>query len=206
MKSGLYTVVHFLFAWLVRLCSHLRVVNRKNEPKRSEGPYIVVCNHLTWKDPIWLCAATRYQQPHFMAKKELFRPPLGPMIRALGAYPVDRGGADVGAIRKTIKMLEDGYCIGMFPQGHRNPGVDPRTTKIRPGVAMIAAHAGVKILPVYIKTKDNRPRAFRKKEIIIGKPFTLEELGFDPHPAGEYNRVAGLVFERICALGDETCP
>ncbi len=204
MKSRLYTVVHFLFAWLVRFFSHLRVVNRKNEPRREEGPYIVVCNHLTWRDPIWLCAATRYQQPHFMGKKELFRPPLGPVIRSLGAYPVDRGGADVGAIRNTIRMLREGYSIGMFPQGHRYPGVDPRTTKFRSGVAMIAAHANVKILPAYIKTKGNRPRLFRKKELIFGEPFTLAELGYVPGAAGEYNRMGALIFERICALGDPT--
>lgn len=204
-RSGLYKVVHAVFAGPIRLFHRIRVKGRENEPRRGDGSYLVICNHLTWRDPIFLCASLRQQQPHFMAKKELFRIPVfNWMIRALGAYPVNRGGADVGAIRHTIRMLEDGKTVGMFPQGHRNNGVDPRTTKIHAGAAMIALRAGVPILPVFIRVPDNRMRAFCRKEVIIGKPITLEEMHYDPEAPGEYDRIMRMAFERVCALGDET--
>lgn len=204
-RSGLYKVVHAVFAGPIRLFHRIRVKGRENEPRRGDGSYLVICNHLTWRDPIFLCASLRQQQPHFMAKKELFRiPVLNWMIRALGAYPVNRGGADVGAIRHTIRMLEDGKAVGMFPQGHRNNGVDPRTTKIHAGAAMIALRAGVPILPVFIRVPDNRMRAFCRKEVIIGKPITPEEMHYDPETPGEYDRIMRMAFERVCALGDET--
>ena len=204
-RRGLYKVVHAVFAGPIRLFHRIRVKGRENEPRRGDGSYLVICNHLTWRDPIFLCASLRQQQPHFMAKKELFRIPVfNWMIRALGAYPVNRGGADVGAIRHTIRMLEDGKTVGMFPQGHRNNGVDPRTTKIHAGAAMIALRAGVPILPVFIRVPDNRMRAFCRKEVIIGKPITPEEMHYDPEAPGEYDRIMRMAFERVCALGDET--
>lgn len=204
-RSRLYKVVHAVFAGPIRLFHRIRVKGRENEPRRGDGSYLVICNHLTWRDPIFLCASLRQQQPHFMAKKELFRIPVfNWMIRALGAYPVNRGGADVGAIRHTIRMLEDGKAVGMFPQGHRNNGVDPRTTKIHAGAAMIALRAGVPILPVFIRVPDNRMRAFCRKEVIIGKPITPEEMHYDPEAPGEYDRIMRMAFERVCALGDET--
>ena len=103
-----------------------------------------------------------------------------------------------------VWMLEDGKTVGMFPQGHRNNGVDPRTTKIHAGAAMIALRAGVPILPVFIRVPDNRMRAFCRKEVIIGKPITPEEMHYDPEAPGEYDRIMRMAFERVCALGDET--
>ena len=203
-RSGLYKVVHAVFAGPIRFVHRIRVTGRENEPHRGDGSYLVICNHLTWRDPIFLCACLRQQQPHFMAKKELFAVPVfRSMIRALGAYPVNRGGADVGAIRHTIRMLEDGKTVGMFPQGHRYNGADPRTTRVHAGAAMIALRAGVPILPVFIKVPDNRMRAFCRKQVIIGKPITPEEMQYDPEAPGEYDRIVKLAFERVCALGDE---
>jgi 1-acyl-sn-glycerol-3-phosphate acyltransferase len=203
-RSGVYRVFHALLSGPVRLFGRIRVVGRENEPRRGDGPYLVICNHLTWADPVILCAALSQQQPHFMAKKELFRIPVfGQLIRALGAYPVDRGGADVGAIRRTIHMLENGVTVGMFPQGHRYNGEDPRKTPVKSGAAMIALRAGVPVLPVYIKVKDNTVKAFRKRTIIIGKPITVQEMQCQPREAGEFRNLIEMLFERVCALGDD---
>ena len=201
--SGLYKVVKVILTYPLRFLCRMKVKGVENEPTREQGTYLVIANHRTWADPIYLCCALKHQQPHFMAKKELFKIPLlNLLIRALGAYPVNRGGADVGAIRHTIDMLKQGVCVGMFPQGHRYNGVDPRTTSVKTGAAMIAQKAGVQILPVYIKVKNNRHHFLCKKEIIIGKPISQEELAYNPEAPGEYQRIADLLFERVCELGD----
>ena len=201
--SGLYKVVKVTLTYPVRFLCHMKVKGAENEPTPDRGTYLVIANHRTWADPIYLCCALKHQQPHFMAKKELFKIPLlNLLIRALGAYPVNRGGADVGAIRHTIDMLKQGVCVGMFPQGHRYNGVDPRTTSVKTGAAMIAQKADVQVLPVFIKVKNNRHRFLCKKEIIVGKPVTMSELGYDPEAPGEYQRIADQLFERVCQLGD----
>ena len=74
------------------------------------------------RDVVVLAAALP-RQPRYMAKKELFKIPLlSQLIRALGAFPVDRGGADVSSIKKSIAMIEGGEVVSVFPQGHRVKG------------------------------------------------------------------------------------
>lgn len=200
-RSGLYAVVHALLAWPLRLLFRMHVTGQAHEPRRGEGAYLVIANHTTWRDPIFLCAALTQQQPHFMGKQELFRIPVfNWLIRALGAYPVRRGGADVGAIRHTITMLKQGKTVGMFPQGHRFNGVEPATTPVKSGAAMIALKAGVPVLPVFIGFKEHKVKLFCKKQIIIGQPIYPEEMAYDATRPGEYQRIADMLFARVCAL------
>ncbi len=202
-RSRAYGFVKAVFTYPVRFLCHMKVRGAENEPTLPEGAYLVIANHRTWADPIYLCAALKHQQPHFMAKKELFKIPLlSGLIRALGAYPVNRGGADVGAIKHTIDMLRAGVTVGMFPQGHRYNGVSPRETSVKTGAAMIALKADVPVLPVFVKVKGNRLRFLCKKEIIIGKPIFPVDMSYDPEAPGEYQRVADFLFEQVCQLGD----
>jgi 1-acyl-sn-glycerol-3-phosphate acyltransferase len=202
-KSGLYKVVKFVLTYPLRFLCNMKVRGTENEPTTEQGAYLVIANHRTWADPIYLCCVLKHGQPHFMAKKELFKIPLlNLLIRALGAYPVNRGGADVGAVKHTIEMLKAGVCVGMFPQGHRYNKVDPRKTPVKTGAAMIALKAGVPVLPVFIKEKNNKHFFLCRKEVIVGKPITPEEMNYDPEAPGEYQRVADYLFERVCELGD----
>ncbi len=195
IKKWLLNPVIFLF----RVHAH----DSENEPTEEEGPYIIASNHMSNIDPVFLCASTDHQQPHFMAKKELFKVPLlNKLVKALGAYPVDRKGADVGAIRKTIKMLGEGKCIGIFPQGHRYKKVNPRETEIKSGLGMIAVKAQATVLPCYIKLKKRKWAPFRRVDVYVGKPIRFEELNYNPEAQGEYMRISQFVFDKICEMGE----
>ena len=127
-KSGsfLYRVVYAAIAWIVGIIFNIRVIGAEKEP--DEGGFMVCANHTSATDPVVLCYAFRKHQVRFMAKKELFKVPVvNWIVGLLGAFPVDRGGNDVGAIKKSVAMLKDGECMGIFPQGHRYPAVDPRS-------------------------------------------------------------------------------
>lgn len=89
-------------------------------------------------------------------------------------------------------------------RGTATTALIPAQPRYTPGAAMIALRAGVPILPVFIRVPDNRMRAFCRKEVIIGKPITPEEMHYDPEAPGEYDRIMRMAFERVCALGDET--
>mgnify|MGYP006976607275 CR=1 FL=1 len=68
---------------------------------------------------------------------------------------------------------------------------------------MIALKSDTPVLPVFIKVKNNKLHFLCKKEIIVGKPITPAEMGYDPEAPGEYQRVADFLFEKVCELGDE---
>ncbi len=204
MKSGFYRVFQGMlrkpFMWLLRV----RVHGAEHEPAASEGPYIICGNHTVFADPIFLCAATSKQQPHFMAKKELFRVPLlGWLIKGLGAFPVDRGGLDVSAIKKSIAMLKEGKCVGIFPQGHRNVGVNPRETEIHNGIGMIASRTRATVLPCYLCMKDYKYKPGRRLDIVIGQPMPYEEYSAGLSGTAEYSAITEKVFDRICTLGEQ---
>lgn len=197
-----YRFCYALFAGILGFLFNYKVVNQNKE--RDEGGYIVCGNHVSATDAIALCYAFRKNQVRFMAKKELFKIPLlAPLIRMLGAFPIDRSGGDVGAIKSAVKLVKDGECLGIFPQGHRYPGEDPRGTKTKNGMALIALRAKADIVPTYIWRKKNRFKLFRRTYIIIGDPIRFEELSNGTSGNSEYNRITELVFDKICTLGEE---
>lgn len=203
--SRFFRVIYALLAWLVGLIFRISVVDRRNEPE--SGGYVVVANHVSATDPIIISCAFRKHQIHFMAKKELFGIPLfGRFIRMLGAFPIDRGGSDVGAIKNAVGIVEDGCCLGVFPQGHRYPGQDPRSTRVKNGAALIASRAGAPIVPVYIWHKGNKGGFFRKTYVIIGELIPFESFEYDREGSGEYTRITDTVFGKVCELGENFSP
>ena len=110
------------------------------------GPLVVVANHGSHLDPPILGHALP-RPVSFMAKAELFKVPLlGPLIRALGAYPVSRGASDREAIRTALGRLNEGWATGVFLDGTRQRS--GRVENPQLGAALLAARSGAPLLPV----------------------------------------------------------
>ncbi|MBE6592814.1 MAG: 1-acyl-sn-glycerol-3-phosphate acyltransferase [Ruminococcaceae bacterium] len=200
--SRAYRIIYAIFAGIVGVIFNYKIVNPEKEPDACRC--IVCANHVSATDAIALCYAFRKNQVCFMAKKELFKiPVLAPLIRLLGAFPIDRGGNDVGAIKNAVSLVTDGKVLGIFPQGHRYPGEDPRKTRTKNGMALIATKAQANIVPAYIWRKKNRFKLFRRTYIILGDMIPFESLGYDPEASGEYARITNTVFDEICNIGEE---
>lgn len=199
-----YRFFHTILKYPIKLFWNIRVVGKENIPKKGEGPFIVCSNHIAAFDPVSIAVSLKHTQTCYMAKQELFKNKIAAwFFKNIGIIPVTRSGNDVGALKTTIKALKEGHSIGIFPQGTRHPGVDPRTTEAKIGLGMIQSHAECDILPVYIRTKDNTYKMLRRKTIIIGKPITAEEIGKEGRGSAEYARISSMIFERICLLNDE---
>jgi len=197
----LYNFLHGLLGGIIRFLFCVRVRNRDKEP--GEGNYLVCANHTGMADPIILAVGLRYLRVHFMAKKELFKIPLlSSFIRAIGAFPVDRKGSSVAAIKTAVTALKEGNSVSMFPQGTRCPYVDPRTTEVKSGAGLIAYRSGCDVLPIFIKTKKHKTGLFRRCECIIGDVIRHEDLGFVNGGTEEYEAATGIIFDRICSLGE----
>ena len=128
-------------------------------------------------------------------------PILGRIVKALGAIRVDRGASDISAIRASVAAAEEGKVLSIFPQGHRYPGVDPATTKLHSGAALIAYHSKCDVVPVCINVKGAKYSFLRKVEVVFGKPIKYEELGFTDGGREEYTAVTEKIFAEIIKLG-----
>ena len=195
-KSAFYRFGAWLFT---KVLYRVRYEGLENIP--ADGSVILCSNHLSNTDPIFLCARSP-RIGRFMAKKELFSVPvLKNIILALGAFPVDRGHADLGAIRQGLRLLNENEMVGIFPQGTTHyKGNHPKDTPIKTGVGMLAARTGATILPACVQTKDFRLKLFRKVVVRFGKPIAAEEYQPGEHTPAEYERITALAFDRICGL------
>ncbi len=142
-----YRLISYLLVFPVfRVLFRGQTTGNDNVP--LEGAVVVVANHGSHLDPPLLGHALG-RPVAFMAKAELFRVPiLGPIIRACGAYPVERGAGDREAIRTATDRLLQGWATGVFLDGTRQ--ADGRVNRPQPGAALLAARAGVPLLPVAI--------------------------------------------------------
>jgi 1-acyl-sn-glycerol-3-phosphate acyltransferase len=100
-------------------------------------------------DPVILAVSSK-RQIHFMGKKELFENKiLGYFFRKLGAFPVDRQGVSMSAIKSSLAVLNNNEVLGIFPEGTRVKEYSEENAK--PGIALIANKAKANIIPFYIE-------------------------------------------------------
>jgi 1-acyl-sn-glycerol-3-phosphate acyltransferase len=123
----------------------LRMEVRGREHVPASGPVILAANHESIWDPFVLGVLT--ERPiRYMAKAELWRYPLlRQLMDGFGAFPVDRGGGDVKALRHGVELLRRGEVLGVFPQGTSKRDAPRRFHR---GAARLALITGAPIVPV----------------------------------------------------------
>lgn len=200
--NGFYRAIAAIFGGLVRFVFRVRTTGLENLPQ--EGGFILCANHIGYPDAVLLVAALPCEI-RFLGKKEIFKVPLlGSFVRAMGAVPVDRNAADVGAIKKMIALAKAEHAITVFPQGHRRHGQNPADTEIKHGIGMIAAASGVPVVPVCIKMKRERYALFRRVNIIVGTPMTYREICGEERGRSGYEKATQAFFGATCLLGGYT--
>lgn len=146
-----------------------KIVGRKNLPK---GKVIITLNHTSNLDAVVLILNT-WEKKYFLAKKELFVSKARSwFLKKMGAIKIDREIADVSAIKEAFKVLKNNKKLVIFPEGTRNKTEELNLQQVKHGAAMIAIKTKTPIVPLWI---FNRPKAFRKTKILIGKPYELDE-------------------------------
>ena len=195
-----YKRLKALFGKFFGLLFRVKIINPQNEIQGT--PFIVCSNHTSLWD-VFIISLAMKNQIRYLAKKEVFKIPIfGWIIKRMGAIPVDRKAGDIGAIKKSIEILKNGDCMGVFPQGTRCPKQNPRDTEIKDGIGMLCSKTNVGILPVYIKTKKGKVRFFHRTYFIIGEYIPPEELKFDALGKEKYRLISTHAFDKTCALGE----
>lgn len=157
-------VCRFIFLFIFRL----KVEGKENIP--AEGGAIVAMNHRSnWDVPVAALGIKR--KLRFMAKAEMFKNKAGNwLFSSLGAFPVQRGKGDIGAIKAALGRLKENHIIAMFPEGRRNKNGEK--TDPKPGVVMLAIKAKVPVIPVHIAGKY---RWFSKITVTFGEPIYYDD-------------------------------
>ncbi len=151
----------------------------------GSGPVIIASNHLSFSDSIFMPLVVP-RKVTFLAKSEYFTSP-GPKgllkkltFIALGQVPVDRSGGrrSEAALITGLKVLAEGKCLGIYPEGTRSP--DGRLYKGRTGIARLAIESGAPIIPVAMfNTEKIQPTGtvipkVMRVEMSFGEPMYFE--------------------------------
>ena len=136
-----------IFLWIFHRLFY-RAQWRCYERVPMSGPVILAPNHASFYDPPFVNVPI-WRRCHFFTRDYYFRFPLGPIIRYLGAFPVDLSRRfDSRAYDQARRVLEDGGMLILFPEGTRTH--DGLLGKVRPGVAALALETGATIVPISI--------------------------------------------------------
>ncbi len=184
----LWPVIHLLFLPSVR--------GRERIP---QGNAVFCCNHSSNWDPLLIMITAGYGHQLFdLAKAEISHwPVVGWILKTAGMIFVDRGKADIGAIKSALKYLKGGRQILIFPEGTRVS--EEESAAAKGGVSMLAVRTGSPIVPIYL---DSQKKLFHRTHIVFGEPYMLQIAG-KKGTAEEYQKIADEALRRIYALREE---
>ena len=176
----IYTVGLAVVMVLFRIVFRYRVEGKEYlRAYRKNGRRFIICpNHRSNFDTFFVLMAYGFgKKMTIMAKKELFSNPLFTwFFTQIGAFPVDRGNADMTAINNAIEEVKGGRGMLLFPEGARGPSDE--MGKVKTGAFLIAAQSGADIIPMRIiyPNKDRKVHLFGKVVIKIGQPMKSEDM------------------------------
>lgn len=170
----------------------IRVQGASHVPAR--GPLLLVANHLADVDPPVLQIACP-RPVHFMAKSELFEMRfLGPLLPRLGAFPVKRGEPDRTSLKHALRLLAEGECVGLFPEGELSQS--GALLPLRPGLALLARQSGAPVLCARI---DGTSRVLPYGSVVPRPSFRSVRVRFHEPRAFDSRATAEEILEWVRA-------
>ena len=192
-----YKIARYLCRVSCLIFLNYRLYGVRRLPRR--GGVLLAANHQSYLDPV-LFAIGLPRPLHFMARDSLFRNPLfGLLIGSLNAFPVRRGGADRRAVRHALELLKAGEVVLMFPESTRT--MDGTIGNPQGGLSMIAARAGVPIVPAAV---EGAFQAWPRYRLLPHPARVRAHLGRALYPADfsalSHKETAALLKERLLEL------
>jgi 1-acyl-sn-glycerol-3-phosphate acyltransferase len=168
------------------------------------GPLIVAPNHASFMDHFITGAFIR-RRVQFMAKSQMFKPPLGPLVYSPGGvFPVRRGHHDEEAFITSLHVLGRDGAVVIYCEGGRS-----RTGRLadsaKPGIGRLALETGVPVVPVAIlgshQVRNWKRLHFPRVTVSYGEPFRFDVV---EHPTREQQQeAADYILEQIRTLHAE---
>jgi 1-acyl-sn-glycerol-3-phosphate acyltransferase len=193
----MYEVVRLVLTPYLLFFYRARCIDSDKVP--AQGPAVIAPNHFSFLDHFFVAVYLR-RKVHFMAKSQLFQPPLQFVYTHGGVFPVRRGQRDEEAFKTAETILKRGGLIVMYIEGGRSRTGD--LGEPRPGIGRLALEYGVPIVPTAIagteRVRNWRRLQFPKVTVQFGDPIQFEQVD---SPTREQSQAASeVVFEDVRAM------
>jgi 1-acyl-sn-glycerol-3-phosphate acyltransferase len=208
----LYESARVVIAPTARMLWPMEVEGLRHVPVR--GPVILASNHLALIDPLFIGVAVP-RKVTFIAKRELFaegnaaQRAFTRALRAIGQLSVDRrpGQDSRQAMDTSLRVLQQGGCFGIFPEGTRSP--DGRLYRGRTGLAWLALAAGAPVVPVALSGTSailppgRRIPRFNRVGVRFGPPVDLDAWKGEAHRARSRRAATDAVMAAVQRLSGQ---
>jgi 1-acyl-sn-glycerol-3-phosphate acyltransferase len=153
-----------------------RAIAVENVP--GSGAVILAPNHFSFMDHFLMGAYIR-RKVRFMAKSQLFKPPMQFIYTHGGVFPVRRGARDEETFITARTIMQRKGAITMYCEGGRS-----RTGKVaeqaKPGIGRLALETGAPVVPIAIygssKVRNWKRLQFPKITVQYGEAMRWEQI------------------------------
>jgi 1-acyl-sn-glycerol-3-phosphate acyltransferase len=199
--DAVYEFVRVLTTLYGLAALRLRSISEEKVPQH--GAVLLAPNHFSFLDHFFLGAALR-RKVRFMAKSQLFTPPLQTVFTHGGVFPVRRGHRDEETFITALSILRREGCVAMYPEAGRSR-TGTLSDSVKPGIGRLALQSGAPVVPVAIHG-SSRVRNWRRGQF----PMVTVQYG-DPiryaiveEPTREQQQsVAEEIFAEVRVLYDD---
>jgi 1-acyl-sn-glycerol-3-phosphate acyltransferase len=188
-------------AFYARVYHRLRVLEPSQVPRH--GPAILVCNHTSGLDPVLIQSACPRFIRWMMAREYFDLKALNWCFRTVGAIPVERSGRDTAATRAALRALEEGFALGVFPEGKIETTRD--LLPFQQGIGLMALKTGAPVYPAYLDGKQRGREMLAAFALVsgatiaFGPPVDLSKLEHSRHGVEEATARIQAAVDRLRA-------
>ncbi len=183
-------MMRFLAWLLINLFYRLRPTGLENVP--ASGPAVVVCNHVSFMDPILLAGCIKRPMRFVMWYRIFQIPLLRFFFEHMHAIPIAGRMEDEQIMNEAFERVDEelaaGNVVCIFPEGGITQ--DGKVQRFRPGIEKIIARRAVPVVPVALgrlwgswfsrrKTGGLRHipgRLFSRVNVTVGEPVPARDV------------------------------
>lgn len=178
-RSPLWLTLQYLMRHIFLVGLRYRARGHTHVPPSGGG--LLLINHQSFLDPMLVGLPLR-RPVSYLARDSLFPVPgVGWVLRNTHVMPINRDAASTASIRTALERLEQGFLVGVFPEGTRS--ATGEVDEFRPGFISLLRRTNVPVYPVGIAgAHEAMPRSslwmnFRPVRVVFGPPIHRSDLG-----------------------------
>ena len=144
----------------------------KAAKKRIRGGALLIGNHNSFFDPIYLMFCIYYRRQRFVCTKEFFEGKKGRFFRMVRCIAIDRDNFGMDSFREIVESLKAGEVVSIFPEGRIT---DPKSVAtFKSGMVLMAMQSDCPIIPIYVM---KRKSVWERLTMAVGEPIYVNEPG-----------------------------